>query len=176
MDKSACPSFGRRSCSLDELNEQQDPSTAAPPQCSTSVVRNASMVHQPGGGSPSIYPHQVLLQLNDPLPRPLPVLLPPLRLPPLLALHETPCLKQLEKKAVLPSMPQLMLRLLKLTPATMTMPTAAAEAEVNKATSTKPPIWCKQCMQFMFVLMKRISSSPNHSPQTSAFPNPRSPD
>ena len=52
MDKSACPSSGCQSCSLDELNEQQDPSTAAPPQRFTSVIRNASMVHQPGGGSP----------------------------------------------------------------------------------------------------------------------------
>ncbi len=52
MDKSACPSFGHQSCSLDELNEQQDPSTTAPPQSSMSVVRNASMVHWPGGGSP----------------------------------------------------------------------------------------------------------------------------
>ena len=55
-------------------------------------------------------------------------------------------------------------------------PTAAAEAEVNKATSTKLPIRCKQCMHFMFVLMKRISLSPNHSPQTSTIPNPRRPD
>jgi hypothetical protein len=52
MDKSAFPSSGFQSCSLDELNEQQDPSTAAPHQRSTSVVRNASMAHQPGGGSP----------------------------------------------------------------------------------------------------------------------------
>jgi hypothetical protein len=50
------------------------------------------------------------------------------------------------------------------------------EAEVNKATSTKLPIRCKQCMHFIFVLMKRISSSPNHSPRTSPFPNPRRPD
>ena len=49
MEKSACPSSGCQSCSLDELNEQQDPSTAAPHQRSASVVRNASMVHQPGG-------------------------------------------------------------------------------------------------------------------------------
>ncbi len=52
MDKSVCPSSGRQSCSLDELNEQQDPSTAAPPQRSASVVRNASTVYRPGGGSP----------------------------------------------------------------------------------------------------------------------------
>jgi hypothetical protein len=55
-------------------------------------------------------------------------------------------------------------------------PTAAAEAEVNKATSTKLPIRYKQCMHFMFVLMKRISLSPNHSPQTGAFPNAHRPD
>jgi hypothetical protein len=56
------------------------------------------------------------------------------------------------------------------------VPIAAAEAEVNKATSTKLPIWCKQFMHLLFVLMKRISPSPNHSPQTSAFPNPHRPD
>ncbi len=50
--KSACPSSGRQYCSLDELNEQQDPSTTVPPQRSASVVRNASMVHRPRGGSP----------------------------------------------------------------------------------------------------------------------------
>jgi hypothetical protein len=55
-------------------------------------------------------------------------------------------------------------------------PTAAAEAEVNKATSTKLPIGCKQCMHFMSVQLKRISLSPNHLPQTSAFPNARRPD
>ncbi len=120
MDKSTCPSSGCQSCSLDELNEQQDPSTTAPPQRSASVVRNTSMVHWPGWGSPSIYPCQVLLQLDNPLPRPLPVLLPPLRLPPSSALHKTPCLKQLEKNSVLPSVSQLMLRPLKLTPVKMT--------------------------------------------------------
>ncbi len=120
MDKSACPSSGCQSCSLDELNEQQDPFTTAPPQCSTSVVRNASMVHWPGGGSLSIYPHQVLLQLYNLPPWPLPVLLPPLRLPPSLALHKTPCLKQLEMEAVLPYVPQLMLQPLKLTLTTLT--------------------------------------------------------
>jgi hypothetical protein len=49
MEKSAYPSSGCQSCSLDGLNQQQDPSTAAPHQRSASVVRNASMVHQPGG-------------------------------------------------------------------------------------------------------------------------------
>ncbi len=50
MDKSACPSSGCQYCSLDELNEQQDPSAATPTQCSASVVRNASMVHCTRGG------------------------------------------------------------------------------------------------------------------------------
>jgi hypothetical protein len=87
MDKSTCPFSCHQSCSLDELNEQQDPSTAAPPQHSASVVKNASMVHPTRGGK-SIYPCQVLLQLNDPPPRALPVLLPPLRLPPSLTLNK----------------------------------------------------------------------------------------
>jgi hypothetical protein len=49
------------------------------------------------------------------------VLLPPLRLPPSSALHKTPHIKQLEKEAMLPSMPQSMLWPLKLTPEMMTM-------------------------------------------------------
>ncbi len=78
------------------------------------------MVSRTRGGSPSIYPRQVLLRLKDPLPQPLPVLLPPLRLPPSLALWESSHLEELEKEVVLPSVPQSMLWPLKPTPAMMT--------------------------------------------------------
>jgi hypothetical protein len=56
MDKPARPSFRHQSCSLDELNEQQDPSSTAAPQCSASVpkscvVRNAGVARRTMGGS-----------------------------------------------------------------------------------------------------------------------------
>jgi hypothetical protein len=49
----------------------------------------------------------------------------------------------------------------------------------QKSTKSLPPNFqygASKCMHFMIVLMKRISLSPNHLPQTSAFPNPCRPD
>jgi hypothetical protein len=120
MDKSACPSSSCQSCSL---NEQQDPFVtllnALLLSLSLLLSEMLAWCVLPGGGSPSNYPRQVMLRLNDSLPWPLPVLLPPLRLPPSSPLCKSPCLKELVMGVVLPSEPQLMQQPLKPPPAMM---------------------------------------------------------